>query len=106
MIVLILDCNTTWLFLCQNIEQTCSHELQAACDYCLFIRFPLILLDRIPACLPPELVPSKHEMRINTIILNWPEKWNKEYFQRSINANYESIDEESETTLSLSAFVR
>lgn len=45
-------------------------------------------------------------LRHNTIILNWPEKWNKEYFQRSINANYESIDEESETTLSLSAFVR
>ncbi len=48
------------MFLCQNIEQTCSHELHAACDYCLLILLPLILLDRIPAGLPPEVVPSAH----------------------------------------------
>lgn len=44
-------------------------------------------------------------LRHNTIILNWPEKWNKDYFSKNKEYNMESIDED-ENTLSLNAFVR
>jgi len=44
-------------------------------------------------------------LRHNTIILNWPEKWNKEYFSKNKEPNLESIDEEA-NTLSLNSFVQ
>lgn len=44
-------------------------------------------------------------LRHNTIILNWPEKWNKDYFLKNKEYNMDSIDED-ENTLSLNAFVR
>jgi hypothetical protein len=37
--------------------------------------------------------------------LNWPEKWNKEYFSKKNSRNFEDEDED-ENTLSLAAFVR
>jgi potassium/chloride transporter 4/5/6 len=43
-------------------------------------------------------------MRPNTIVINWPFKWNKDYFSRS---GKESIDHEDEQqTLSLTSFVQ
>ena len=42
-------------------------------------------------------------LRHNTIILNWPEKWNKDYFS---NKNRSFDIDEDDNTLSLGAFVR
>lgn len=39
-------------------------------------------------------------LRHNTIVLNWPNKWNKDYFSKS------NASEEDENSLSLSSFVR
>ena len=44
-------------------------------------------------------------LRHNTIILNWPDKWNQEFFSNSKNA--ESVDEESlSSSLSFASFVQ
>jgi hypothetical protein len=40
-------------------------------------------------------------LRHNTIVLNWPEKWNKDYFN-----NYEASIDEDESCMSLASFVR
>jgi hypothetical protein len=39
-------------------------------------------------------------LRHNTIVLNWPEKWNKDYFSKS------NVSDDDENSLSLSSFVR
>ena len=40
-------------------------------------------------------------LRHNTIVLNWPNKWNKEFFTKP-----NQPDEDDDNSLSLSSFVR